>query len=1136
MRILPRLGTGALVQAACLAALIAGCGGGSVGNLDTGLQDLPLGDGLALDLQGDRLPGDEASNEDSGRQDGEAPGEDVPGTEGLRDGQGGENPPSDATPQDPGSDGPPPAGRCTPGERCDDRDPCTVDDLCQDDLSCIGTPVEGCEDDLECTEDRCLSAEDCRHDLKPGWCLVEGTCYREGESDPVLPCHSCVTAIRTDALIPDDSLPCDDGNPCTVQDRCRAGVCLGSPMRCDSGNPCITGTCDQGTCRFENREGPCDDGSLCTENDRCQDGECLGDPLGCFDGNPCTDDRCDPLFGCVYAFNTAACDDGNICTIGDACVQGTCRPGQGRPNCDDGNPCTDDSCVPDHAGGCVHIPNVLPCDDRDPCTVGDRCQGGTCRPGPVGLECDDGNLCTDDRCQPGVGCVFEPNQDPCDDGDPCHLDDRCLGGECRPGPTLLNCDDGNVCTDDTCEDFIGCVPRPNNLPCDDNNVCTMLDRCTAGSCVGQLLPGVCDDGNDCTADFCTPGGGCAHKAMPECRPQIVIDWPARGVTMNTYGALNASGERKICVRGHIEYPMGGLLVPWVTLNGRQCLVSPLDQHFVCPRTMDDGSGVCTRNDDGSLNGYPMTLNQGFNPIVANAEDVSCQMTGTVCFADHLVQSIYYSPKYYPVDAANPDASRVPDGLKMFLGPTVWDDNDTRTPNDIATVLTLLVQNLNIANLIQNPVTSGSFGWCKYRVNIRNVRYGPISVDLVPTWGGLFFKATIPSFRVDIDIPVSGFLCPDFSGRASASSIVIQATVMLSMGADGNPQGSIANPKVTVNGLNVSIDGIWGFLFNWIIDFFEDDFARMIEDEFEKTMANDISRMVADAVKNLALDQNFEIPAFLPGAKSLTLRILAKPSTLEFTPAGGVIGMASTIVTPKGIPWTPLGSIGRASCLGTEEGPLNFPKRGALEIGLHDDFFNLVPYALYWGGGLRLPIEAAALGGGAFDLGSYGISELVLNLDFRLPPILSACNPQGKLMFQAGDIQIDGTMKLFGQPVTMRMFASLNSETVLTVTRNPQTGQNELGFGIREPVFIDIEIASIAGGLVGAEDSLGNLIRNTAIPMLLRALSGSTLVSFPIPEIDLHALAPEMPAGSKIAIDIRELLRIDGNTVVSGNVR
>jgi hypothetical protein len=112
------------------------------------------------------------------------------------------------------------------------------------------------------------------------------------------------------ATAPEGAL-CDDGNPCTLLDVCKAGVCQGSPA-------------PDGTL--------CTDGNTCTANDSCRLGTCKGDPVP--DTTPCT--------------------DGDPCTVGDSCTGGVCVSGTGMLSCDDGVACTLDSCV---AGvGCEHTP------------------------------------------------------------------------------------------------------------------------------------------------------------------------------------------------------------------------------------------------------------------------------------------------------------------------------------------------------------------------------------------------------------------------------------------------------------------------------------------------------------------------------------------------------------------------------------------------------------------------------------------------------------------------------------------------------------------------------------------------------------------------------------------------------------
>jgi hypothetical protein len=150
-------------------------------------------------------------------------------------------------------------------------------------------------------------------------------------------------------------------------------------------------------------------------------------------------------------------DQPNECTCGAA-------PGCSPPNCDDQNPCTDDSCG--SAGGafvCNNTPNTAPCDDLDPCTVGDVCGGGACTPGPS--PCDDDNPCTDDSCGSAGGgfvCDNTPNTAPCDDGEDCTVGDVCDGGSCVPGPVVdvLGCNDHYKCYKVTNEPF---AQRPVTL-------------------------------------------------------------------------------------------------------------------------------------------------------------------------------------------------------------------------------------------------------------------------------------------------------------------------------------------------------------------------------------------------------------------------------------------------------------------------------------------------------------------------------------------------------------------------------------------------------------------------------------------------------------------------------------------------
>ena len=355
-------------------------------------------------------------------------------------------------------------------------------------------------------------------------------------------------------------------------------------------------TTPPGPCDGLDEGAPCDDGDLCTLGDRCTEvglpagvsgRRCLPtDPVECDDGNVCTDDTCLPAVGCLNVANLAACEDDNPCTTGDRCSAGRCRPGGDR--CDDRNPCTRDACAPD--GTCTNTADdSLPCEDGSACTSGDFCADGVCMHGPgdgcaeddpcvavacgadgltcelellEGVGCDDGDACTqDDTCVSGLcrgglatkcpwdsecavyrcdrqdGCLLEttfPSGKACSDDDRCTEGETCDGaGVCAPIAPAA-CDDDNVCTEDSCDATWGCEHAWVNGPCDDGSRCTLADACQFGQCRGttvdcqdgdlctldscdgllgcQHLPTPCDDGNPCTIDSCERSRGCEHTA------------------------------------------------------------------------------------------------------------------------------------------------------------------------------------------------------------------------------------------------------------------------------------------------------------------------------------------------------------------------------------------------------------------------------------------------------------------------------------------------------------------------------------------------------------------------------------------------------------------------------------------------
>ncbi len=442
---------------------------------------------------------------------------------------------------------------CIDGDDCDDGDPCTVGDKCNNTGTCVGSFVNECDDQIDCTDDACETAFDCSHDIKAGYCLVNGICYVADATDATLfgPCRACKPDIARDAMSADDTLTCDDS-------------------------------------------------SACTESDHCASGTCTGTNLDCNDDNVCTDDSCDPATGCKTDNNTASCGtarcEGMMRYGAAVCAGGVC-PVVTPENCDDGNPCTTDACK---VSGCTHTARNGQVCIPGSCELGTYylpavCQNDFCPP-QDSMFCDDGNICTEDYCSPEGGCLTRnDNTKVCGaatcDGMTFRPQVVCSGGLC-PTQIPKNCADTNVCTDDTCT-LAGCSNEANSAPCSDNNPCTENDKCKSKVCKSGDVK-QCDDDLYCTADSCDTGtGNCLFTNLGYC----IIDGACR-----IDGEMNPDNPCQKC-------SVGGDLDSWSPgQENSTCDVYP-DGYAICEMGgcayyCDDERGDC---DGEILNGCETNL-------------------------------------------------------------------------------------------------------------------------------------------------------------------------------------------------------------------------------------------------------------------------------------------------------------------------------------------------------------------------------------------------------------------------------------------------------------------------------------------------------------------------------------------------
>jgi len=256
----------------------------------------------------------------------------------------------------------------------------------------------------------------------------------------------------------------------------------------------------------------------------------------------------DPLDSTAAESGDSAPDIGpSECTADVLCIATACTTGR----------CVDGACVFALAG-----PGTT-CDDGDPCTPVDTCQGTTCA-GSGLLACDDQDPCTNDRCSPGVGCDFAPKV--CDDANTCTTDACRAGVGCVSTP--ITCAPTDVaCSVSACDPAVGCttVAAADGAACDDGRVCT-LDVCSNGACVTSANG--CDDGNGCTSDGCLPEGGCDFVPVQGCANEDECIGRVAGAACNDSDPTTSAD---MCIAGNCHgYTL--TRIPGTTVTGEQGLV------------------------------------------------------------------------------------------------------------------------------------------------------------------------------------------------------------------------------------------------------------------------------------------------------------------------------------------------------------------------------------------------------------------------------------------------------------------------------------------------------------------------------------------------------------------------------------
>ena len=415
-----------------------------------------------------------------------------------------------------------------------------------------------------------------------------------------------------------EGYPCDDQNPCTIND-------------------VLSAFC---TCNGQFLDG--DQDGVCDAQDVCPNGPDPGQ--ACEDGDPCTLGFVQPDCSCLNTFLDP--DNDGLCSAFDPCpFLAGLAPGDA---CDDNNPNTGLDVVTQSCTcqgqfiDCAGVPggmtyNGAPCDDGEPATVNDTwigfpsnfdgcfcygdypvdctgIQGGQAQPGAF---CEDGDPCTYDTrydlsctCSGGASFTDSDADGACDVIDGCPQDPgKITPGQCGCGVPDTDSDaDGVADCVDNCPDLAGA----QGDACTDNNACTTGDVITTDCvCAGTFQDadgdGVCNANDNCPALPGVQGAACNDNDACTINDVITVACVCAGTLQDSDGDGTCDANDPCpfladLVNGDACNDGNAITVNDQVLNcvcagelpGDDCLGQP--GGAAQPGTACDDNDVCTVND------------------------------------------------------------------------------------------------------------------------------------------------------------------------------------------------------------------------------------------------------------------------------------------------------------------------------------------------------------------------------------------------------------------------------------------------------------------------------------------------------------------------------------------------------------
>ena len=605
-------------------------------------------------------------------------------------------------------------------------------------------------------------------------------------------------------------------------------------------------------------------------------------------------------------------------------------------------------------------------------------------------------------------------------------------------------------------------------------------------------------------------------------PMVLITEPKRGATLNGDMMVKVKGTVIDATSGLKSFTIGGNDVPVAT--------------------------------DGSFE-YTIPSVWGMNPIIWIATDEWGN-------ANDGVQTYYYSTKWYLSDFTLPKDSEINDAIGIWLSQNVLDNgtHNHTNPNDIVSVLEVVIGGIDLNSLLGGiatlaPINIG--GVATVTPGLANVKLGDPTknggyplIDMQVLNGGINVAAKIYGFSADLNLDISVFGLPPLKTVTTIAADEVDVGLDIYLAKDpttGKLVSTVKNTKISLTNLTILPNGPISNFLNGIIPV--NQFIAQLEtlilapltNLLTSVLAPQLDQLLGGALGNvfgaLAINTTIPLGPFIGNGPPANLKLTSDIGTIQFQEKQGLVfGLMASMTAEKKVTHDTLGSIGRAGCLadGAKPEVFNPSEKYGLEVGLADDFVNQLLFSVWNGGLFTLALDSSVLGN--VDLSQYGVSDLSVETDFLLPPILNSCADSEWLTLQIGDLGVHAKLSFSGTPIDMFAYAMVEAKVKIEAVPDPANpGSKAISLNLDpKSIQLKLEITQINSEATSFKDIFKNLIGGL-LPSLVGGLSNG-LGAIPLPAIDLSTLSPSIPAGTKLALDIQVIDNIAGYTYIRGTIK